>query len=44
MLKQSYSFDKDIFPPLSSRVKLLANLDIAEKKTARWSFWGNHKQ
>ncbi len=32
MLKQSFSFDKDIFPPLSSRVKLLANLDIAEKR------------
>jgi general secretion pathway protein E len=32
LLRQSFTFDKDIFPPLSSRVKLLANLDIAEKR------------
>ncbi len=32
MLKQSFIFDKDIFAPLSSRVKLLSNLDIAEKR------------
>jgi len=32
MLRQSFTFDRDIFPPLSSRVKLLANLDIAEKR------------
>ncbi|WP_324170803.1 GspE/PulE family protein [Sulfurimonas sp.] len=25
-------FDKDIYPPLASRLKLLANLDIAEKR------------
>jgi len=32
MLKEIFVFDKDIFPPLSSRIKLLANLDIAEKR------------
>jgi general secretion pathway protein E len=32
MLNQSFLFDKDIFSPLSSRMKLLANLDIAEKR------------
>ena len=32
MLQQSFIFDKDIFNPLSSRMKLLANLDIAEKR------------
>ena len=32
MLRQSFIFDKDIFAPLSSRLKLLANLDIAEKR------------
>lgn len=32
MLKQSFIFDKDIFAPLSSRMKLLSNLDIAEKR------------
>ncbi len=32
MLVQSFIFDKDIFNPLSSRMKLLANLDIAEKR------------
>jgi len=32
MLSQSLVFDKDIFPPLSSRLKLLSNLDIAEKR------------
>ncbi len=32
MLQQSFIFDKDIFNPLASRVKLLANLDIAEKR------------
>lgn len=32
MLSQSFIFDKDIFPPLSSRLKLLSNLDIAEKR------------
>ncbi len=32
MLQQSFIFDKDIFSPLSSRIKLLANLDIAEKR------------
>jgi len=32
MLRQSFTFDKDIFSPLSSRVKLLSGLDIAEKR------------
>ena len=32
MLRQSFTFDKDIFSPLSSRMKLLSNLDIAEKR------------
>jgi len=32
MLKEIFVFDRDIYPPLSSRVKLLANLDIAEKR------------
>ncbi len=32
MLKEIFVFDKDIFPPLASRIKLLANLDIAERR------------
>ncbi len=32
LLQESFSFDEDIFPPLSSRIKLLASLDIAEKR------------
>jgi len=32
MLRQSFVFDKDIFAPLSSRIKLLSNMDIAEKR------------
>ncbi len=32
MLRQSFTFDKDIFNPLASRMKLLSNLDIAEKR------------
>jgi len=32
MLRQSFTFDKDIFNPLSSRMKLLSGLDIAEKR------------
>ena len=32
MLQQSFIFDRDIFNPLSSRIKLLARLDIAEKR------------
>ncbi len=32
MLKQTFTFDKDIFAPLSSRVKLMSGLDIAEKR------------
>ena len=32
MLRQIFTFDKDIFNPLASRMKLLSNLDIAEKR------------
>jgi len=32
MLRQNFTFDKDIFYPLSSRMKLLSNLDIAERR------------
>ena len=32
MLTESFRFDKDIYPPLSSRIKLLSNLDIAERR------------
>ena len=32
MLKEIFVFDKDIYPPLGSRIKLLGNLDIAEKR------------
>ena len=32
MLRQTFTFDKDIFNPLASRMKLLSNLDIAEKR------------
>ncbi|NPA50369.1 MAG: type II/IV secretion system protein [Epsilonproteobacteria bacterium] len=32
MLQQHFIFDKMIFDPLASRIKLLANLDIAEKR------------
>ena len=32
MLRLSFSFDKDIYNPLASRMKLLSNLDIAEKR------------
>lgn len=32
MLKEIFVFDRDIYPPLGSRIKLLANLDIAEKR------------
>lgn len=32
MLAEIFIFDKDIYPPLLSRLKLLANLDIAEKR------------
>ena len=31
-LNEMFIFDKEIYPPLSSRIKLLANLDIAEKR------------
>lgn len=32
MLNETFMFDKDIYPPLSSRMKLLSNMDIAEKR------------
>ena len=32
LLRQGFVFDKDIFHPLASRMKLLSNLDIAEKR------------
>ncbi len=32
MLQQGFLFDRDIFDPLASRMKLMANLDIAEKR------------
>jgi len=32
LLTEVFIFEKDIYPPLSSRLKLLANLDIAEKR------------
>ena len=32
MLIESFVFEKDIYPPLSSRIKLLSNLDIAERR------------
>jgi general secretion pathway protein E len=32
ILTEAFSFDADIFPPLSSKVKLMANMDIAEKR------------
>ena len=31
-LNEIFIFDKDIYPPLASRLKLLSNLDIAEKR------------
>jgi general secretion pathway protein E len=32
MLTETFLFEKDIYPPLSSRMKLLSNMDIAEKR------------
>ncbi|SMC09628.1 GspE/PulE family protein [Nitratiruptor tergarcus] len=32
ILNEKFIFDRDIYPPLSSRLKLMANLDIAEKR------------
>lgn len=31
-LSEIFIFDRDIYPPLASRIKLLANLDIAERR------------
>ncbi len=47
LLRQSFTFDKDIFNPLSSRMKLLSNLDIAEKRKpqdGRFSATVNQKE
>lgn len=32
MLTETFVFDKDIYPPLASRMKLLSNMDIAERR------------
>ena len=32
IMREAFKFDKDIFAPLSSRMKLMANLDIAERR------------
>lgn len=32
ILTETFIFDKDIYPPLASRLKLLSNMDIAEKR------------
>ncbi|MDR3177787.1 MAG: GspE/PulE family protein [Campylobacteraceae bacterium] len=32
MLAETFLFERDIYPPLSSRIKLLSNMDIAEKR------------
>ncbi|MDR0408243.1 MAG: GspE/PulE family protein [Campylobacteraceae bacterium] len=32
MLAETFMFEKDIYPPLSSRIKLLSSMDIAEKR------------
>ncbi len=32
ILTEKFIFDKDIYPPLSSRLKLMSNLDIAERR------------
>ena len=32
MLSETFIFDKDIYPPMISRMKLLSNMDIAERR------------
>ncbi|WP_169752207.1 GspE/PulE family protein [Campylobacter mucosalis] len=32
MLSETFIFDKDIYPPMVSRLKLLSNMDIAERR------------
>ncbi len=32
LLNETFIFDKDIYPPLGSRLKLLSNMDIAERR------------
>ena len=47
MLEEIYIFDSDIYPPLSSRLKLLSDLDIAEKRKpqdGRFSYVINEKE
>lgn len=47
ILKESFMFDSDIYPPLASRIKLLGNLDIAEKRKpqdGRFSLISNGKE
>lgn len=47
LLRELYSFDKDIFAPLDSRMKLLSNLDIAEKRKpqdGRFTKSVNHRE
>ncbi len=47
ILKESFTFDADIYPPLASRIKLLGNLDIAEKRKpqdGRFSLMSGNKE
>jgi general secretion pathway protein E len=47
LLRQTFTFDKDIFNPLDSRMKLLSNLDIAERRKpqdGRFSYTINGKE
>ena len=32
VMREAFKFDKDMFAPLSSRIKLMANMDIAERR------------
>lgn len=32
VMREAFKFDKDLFAPLASRIKLLSNLDIAERR------------
>lgn len=47
ILKESFAFDADIYPPLASRIKLLGSLDIAEKRKpqdGRFSLTSGNKE
>ena len=35
MLSETFIFDKDIYPPMVSRMKLLSNMDIAERRRSQ---------